>query len=154
MSTLHRYLPDSTAKTGAATFDLRPVVARKEWTNHTKLDNGSNLWPGFSFDNTCFFLGTTAQPKPCQDDWVEMSSPGNTSSDAPTLSLSHQATLSLSHQATLSLSHQATLIMQHPHFHFLIRKTNMRKRSVWWKRGGGGRKSCLASPRSQETSEV
>ena len=27
--------------------------------------------------------------KPCQEDWVELSSPGNTSSDAATLSLSH-----------------------------------------------------------------
>ena len=35
------------------------------------------------------FQGVGVPAKPCQEDWVELSSPGNTSSDAATLSLSH-----------------------------------------------------------------
>ena len=41
------------------------------------------------------FPGLAAQAKPCEEDWVDLSSPGNTSSDAPTLSLSHQVVVVL-----------------------------------------------------------
>ena len=72
----------------AATFDLRPAVSKKEWAIEGKLEIVIKL-PRVLFLPK-HFLGVAAEPKPCQEDWVELSSPGNTSSDAPTLSLSHQ----------------------------------------------------------------
>ena len=88
----------------AATFDLRPVVAKKEWPIQGQLDAGMKqgtfmkpdmkLWMHAN-RSSLHFLGLVGERKPCEEDWVDLSSPGNTSSDAPTLSLSHQQVLCL-----------------------------------------------------------
>ena len=74
----------------AATFDLRPIVSKKEWAIQGKLDIGVNCEIVVFFGQNLYFLEIVGQLKPCQEDWVDLSSPGNTSSDAPTISLSHQ----------------------------------------------------------------